>query len=130
MASLELEKSKVSDTPEIDLKKLENNFEITKLDYQIAQENLDYQIQSQWQNYMQTKNNIISTQNSLNQINKHKTIISNQVKAGLASKDEELSAMVGVLEAEYRLASSVRNYYNALLNLQSIMGNLNKGDIQ
>lgn len=130
LASLELEKSKVSDTPEIDLKKLENNFEITKLDYQIAQENLDYQIQSQWQNYMQTKNNIISTQNSLNQINKHKTIISNQVKAGLASKDEELSAMVGVLEAEYRLASSVRNYYNALLNLQSIMGNLNKGDIQ
>jgi len=130
LASLELEKSKVSDTPEIDLNKLENNLAVTKLDYQIAKQNLDYQIESQWQNYIQTKNDITSSQNSLNQIYQHKLIISNQVKAGLASEDEELSAIVGVLEAEYRLASSVHNYYNALLNLQSIMGNLNKGDIQ
>ena len=129
LASLELEKSKVSDTPEIDLNKLENNLAVTKLDYQIAQQNLDYQIQSQWQNYMKTKNDITLSQNSLDQIYQHKLIISNQFKAGLASEDEELSAIVGVLEAEYRLASSVRNYYNALLNLQSIMGNLNKGDI-
>jgi len=129
LASLELEKSKVSDTPGIDLNELENNLAITRLDYQIAQQSLDYQIQSQWQNYIQTKNDIISSQNSLNQIKENKTIISNQVKAGLASKDEELSAIIGVLSAEYRIASSVRNYYNALLNLQSIMGNLNKGDI-
>ena len=129
LASLELEKSKVSDIPEIDLNKLENNLTITKLDYQIAQQNLDYQIQSQWQNYIQTKNDITSSQNSLNQIKENKTIISNQVKAGLVSKDDELSAKIGVLQAEYRIASSVRNYYNALLNLQSIMGNLNKGDI-
>lgn len=130
LASLEFEKSKVSDTAEIDLNKLQNNLAVTKLNYQIAQQNLDYQIQSQWQNYRQTKNDITSSQNSLNQINKHKVIISNQVKAGLASKNEELSAIVGVLEAEYRLSSSVRNYYHALLNLQSIMGNLNKGDLQ
>ena len=129
LASLELEKSKVSDIPEIDLNKLENNLTITKLDYQIAQQNLDYQIQSQWQNYIQTKNDITSSQNSLIQIKENKIIISNQVKAGLASKDDELSANIGVLQAEYRIASSVRNYYNALLNLQSIMGNLNKGDI-
>jgi len=129
LASLELEKNKVSDTPEIDLNKLENNLAVTKLDYQIAQQNLDYQIQSQWQNYMKTKNDITLSQNSLDQIYQHKLIISNQVKAGLASEDEELSAIVGVLEAEYRLASSVRNYYNALLNLQSITGNLYKGDI-
>jgi len=129
LASLELEKSKVSDTPGIDLYELENNLSITKLNYQIAQQSLDYQIQSQWQNYMQTKNDITSSQNSLNQIKENKTIISNQVKAGLASKDDELSAIIGVLQAEYRIASSVRNYYNALLNLQSIMGNLNKGDI-
>jgi len=129
LASLELEKSKVSDIPEIDLNKLENNLTITKLDYQIAQQNLDYQIQSQWQNYIQTKNDITSSQNSLIQIKENKIIISNQVKAGLASKDDELSANIGVLQAEYRIASSVRNYYNALLNLQSIMGNLDKGDI-
>jgi outer membrane protein TolC len=130
LASLELEKSKVSDIPEIDLNKLENNLAITRLDYQIAQQSLDYQIQSQWQNYIQTKNDITLSQNSLNQIKENKTIISNQVKAGLASKDDELSANIGLLQAEYRIASSVRNYYNALLNLQSIMGNLNKGDIQ
>ena len=129
LASLELEKSRVSDIPEIDLNKLENNLAITKLDYQIAQQNLDYQIQSQWQNYIQTKNDITSSQNSLNQIKENNTIISNQVKAGLASKNDELSANIGVFQAEYRIASSVRNYYNALLNLQSIMGNLNKGDI-
>ena len=129
LASLELEKSKVSDTPEIDLNKLENNLAITRLNYQIAQQSLDYQIQSQWQNYVQTKNDITLSQNNLNQIKENKIIISNQVKAGLASKDDELSANIGVLQAEYRIASSVRNYYNALLNLQSIMGNLNKGDI-
>jgi len=129
LASLKLEKSKVSDIPEIDLNELENNLAITRLDYQIAQQSLDYQIQSQWQNYVQTKNDITLSQNSLNQIKENKTIINNQVKAGLASKDEELSAIIGILSAEYRIASSVRNYYNALLNLQSIMGNLNKGDI-
>jgi len=130
LASLALEKSKVSDTPGIDLNKLENNLTTTKLDYQIAQQNLDYQIQSQWQNYVQTKNDITSSQNNLNQIKENKIIISNQVKAGLASEDDELSAIIGVLQAEYRIASSVRNHYNSLLNLQSIMGNLNKGDIQ
>jgi len=130
LASLKLEKSKVSDIPGIDLNELENNLAITRLNYQIAQQSLDYQIQSQWQNYIQTKNDITLSQNSLNQIKENKTIISNQVKAGLASKDEELSAIIGLLQAEYRIASSVRNYYNALLNLQSIMGNLNKGDIQ
>ena len=129
LASLELEKNKVSDAPEIDLNELENNLAITKLDYQIARQNLDYQIQSQWQNYVQMKNEIVLSQNSLNQIKENKIIISNQLKAGLASEDEELSAIIGVLESEYRVASSVRNYYNALLNLQSIMGNLNKGDI-
>jgi len=129
LANLELEKNKVSDAPEIDLNELENNLAITKLDYQIARQNLDYQIQSQWQNYVQMKNEIVLSQNSLNQIKENKIIISNQLKAGLASEDEELSAIIGVLEAEYRVASSVRNYYNALLNLQSIMGNLNKGDI-
>jgi outer membrane protein TolC len=129
LASLKLEKSKVSDIPGIDLNELENNLAITRLNYQIAQQSLDYQIQSQWQNYIQTKNDITLSQNSLNQIKENKTIISNQVKAGLASKDEELSAIIGVLSAEYRIASSARNYYNALLNLQSIMGNLNKGDI-
>jgi len=129
LASLALEKGKVSDTPGIDLNKLENNLAITRLDYQIAQQNLDYQIQSQWQNYMQTKNDITLSQNSLNQIKENKTIISNQVKAGLASEDDALSAIISVLSAEYRIASSVRNYYNALLNLQSIMGNLNKGEI-
>lgn len=129
LASLELEKNKVSDVPEIDLNELENNLAITKLDYQIARQNLDYQIQSQWQNYVQMKNDIILSQNSLDQIKENKIIISNQLKAGLASEDEELSAIIGVLESEYRVASSVRNYYNALLNLQSIMGNLNKGDI-
>ena len=129
LASLKLEKSKVSDIPGIDLNELENNLAITRLDYQIAQQSLDYQIQSQWQNYVQTKNDITLSQNNLNQIKENKIIISNQVKAGLASKDDELSANIGVLQAEYRIASSVRNYYNALLNLQSIMGNLNKGDI-
>ena len=132
LASMELEKSKVSDTPEIDLNKLENNLAMTKLDYQIARQNLDYQVQSQWQNYVQKKNDIILSQKYLEQIKKHKAIIGNQVKAGLASEDEELSAKIGVLESEYQLASSIRNCYSALLQLKSIMGNLNKeiGDIQ
>ena len=130
LASLELEKSKVSDTPEVDLNKLENSLAIAKLKHSISYQNLDYQIQSQWQNYVQMKNDITLSQNILNQIEKNKTIISNQVKAGLASENEELSATIGVLEAEYRLTSSVRDYYAALLKLQSIMGNLNKGEVQ
>jgi len=129
VASLELKKNKVSDTPEIDLNELENNLVIAKLNYQIARQTLDYQIQSQWQNYVQSKNDITLSQNSLNQTKENKTIASNRVKAGLAGENEELQAIVSVLEAEYRVASSVRNYYNALLSLQSIMGNLNKGDI-
>ena len=130
LANLELEKSKVSDTPEVNLNKLKNSLVIAKLDHSISSQNLDYQIQNQWQNYVQKKNDITLSQKYLEQIKEHKAIISNQAKAGLASEDEELSAIIGVLESEYHLASSIRNCYNTLLQLQSIMGNLNIGEIQ
>ncbi len=129
VATRELEKNKVSDIPEVDLKVLENNLALAQLEYQITQQNLDYQIQSEWQNYVQSKNDILSNQNSLNQIKANQTIISDQVQAGLASEDQELSAIIGVLEAEYRLASSVRNYYKARLNLLSLIGDLSEGEV-
>lgn len=130
LARLELEKTKVSDSSKLDLNELENNLAMAQLDSLIANQDLTYQIQIQWQGYEQKKKDIGLSQQNLKQMEENKTIITRQVKAGLRSEDEQLSANIGVLEAEYRLISSIRDYYASLLSLESIMGDLNKGEIQ
>lgn len=130
LARLELEKTKVSDSSKLDLNELENNLAMAQLDSLIANQDLTYQIQTQWQGYEQKKKDIGLSQQNLKQMEENKAIITRQVKAGLRSEDEQLSANIGVLEAEYRLISSIRDYYASLLKLESIMGDLNKGEIQ
>jgi len=130
LARLELEKTKVSDPSKLDLNELENNLAMAQLDYLISNQDLTYQIQTKWQGYEQKKKDIELSQQNLKQMEENKTVITRQFEAGLRGENEKLSANIGVLEAEYRLISSIRDYYASLLNLQSIIVDLNKGEIK
>lgn len=54
-------------------------------------------------------------------------MIRQQVQAGLRTDEELLSATIGVLDAQSRLISSVRQVYQAYLELHRLMGTLDKG---
>ena len=126
-AKRELEVAKANDLSEIEILKLENNLGIAQLDQSLAEQQLDYQVESQWLNYNQAKNDIILSQRSLNQIKENEEMIQRQVQAGLRSEEEALSASIGTLDEQVRLITAVRQAYQAYLELQSLMGNLDKG---
>ena len=128
-AQRELETSKAGDLPEIDILKLENNLGIAKLDKSLAEQDLSYQVETQWMNYNQAKNDVILSQRSLRQMEENDIIINRQVQAGLRSEEEGLSATIGVLDAQSRLISSIRQVYKAYLELQRMIGALDEGDL-
>jgi len=129
-AKSELEIAKANDLPEIEILKLENNLGIAQLDKSLAEQDLAYQIESQWLNYNQANHDIILSQRSLVQMKENEEMIQRQVQAGLRSEEEALSATIGVLDAQSRLISSVRQVYQAYLELQRLMGTLDEGDLK
>jgi outer membrane protein TolC len=126
-AERELEKARVSDDSGIEIKKLENNFTIAQLEKSLSQHDLDDQVETQWLKYNQAKNAITLSQKSLEEIRENESMIRQQVQAGLRTDEELLSATIGVLDAQSRLISSVRQVYQAYLELHRLMGTLDKG---
>jgi outer membrane protein TolC len=129
-ANRELEIAKANNLPEIEILKLENNLGIAQLDKSLAEQELDYQVESQWLNYNQANNDIILSKRSLDQMKENEEMIQQQVQAGLRSDEEALSATIGVLDAQSRLISSIRQAYQAYLELQRLMGSLDEGDLK
>lgn len=129
-AERELEKARANDGPEIEILKLENNLAIVQLEKSLSEQDLNYQVESQWLNYNQSKNDITLSQKSLEQMKENRSMIQQQVQAGLRTNEEALSATIGVLDAESRLISSVRQIYQAYLELQRLMGTLDEGVLQ
>jgi|GEM_PF-1465479 len=129
-AERELEKVRANDGPEIEILKLENNLAIVQLEKSLSEQDLNYQVESQWLNYNQSKNDITLSQKSLEQMKENRSMIQQQVQAGLRTNEEALSATIGVLDAESRLISSVRQIYQAYLELQRLMGTLDEGVLQ
>lgn len=129
-AYIRLEKAKISQEPNLELKILENNLKITELEKAILEEELDYQILTQWQNYRQSQNDILLSEQSLKQMKENELIIRRQVEAGLRTKDDLLSATIGVLDAEYRYISSIGQCYQYYLELKKMMGILDEGEVR
>ena len=127
LAEKTMTQAQAQDTPEIEIMKLKNDLGIALLEQSLAKQDLDYQVETQWLTFNQAKNDIISAQKSLQQMQENETIIQQQVEAGLRNKEEALSASIGTLDAQVRLITSVRQAYQAYLELQSLMGNLDKG---
>lgn len=130
LAKMALEKNKISDTPEIEIKELENNLAIARLEESITSQDLDQQIETQWQDFNQSKENIELSQKSLQEAKESESIVQRQVKAGFRSESEQLSASISGLTAEYQFISSIREYYASLLELQRLTGTLNEGEIR
>ncbi len=129
LAHLKLENAKIEQDSPLSIAKLTNNLEIANLEQIILEQDLDYQILIQWQNHQQSKNSVLLAEQSLKQMKENESIIKRQVQAGLRREDELLSASIGVLDAEYRFVSSVRQCYQSYLELQKIMGILDEGAI-
>jgi len=127
LAEKTLAKAQAQDTPEIEIMKLKNDLGIARLEQSLAQQDLDYQVEIQWLAFNQAKNDIISAQKSLQQMQENENIIQQQVEAGLRNNEEALSASIGTLDAQVRLITSVRQAYQAYLALQNLMDNLDKG---
>ncbi len=121
-----LENAKIEQASQLEIAKLTNNLEIAKLEQIITEQNLDYQVLTLWQNHKQNENSILLSKQSLIQMEENELIIKRQVQAGLRTEDELLSASIGVLDAEYRLISSVKQCYQSYLELQKIMGILDE----
>ena len=127
LAEKTLAKAQAQDTSEIEILKLKNDLGIARLEQSLAQQDLNYQVETQWLAFNQAKNDIISAQKSLQQMQENEDIIQQQVEAGLRNNEEALSASIGTLDAQVRFITSVRQAYQAYLALQSLMGNLDKG---
>jgi len=127
IAERELKAAKANDLPDIEILRLENNLGIAKLDKSMSEEELAYQVETQWLNYNQAKNDILISRRNLRQMEENRDLIFRQVQAGLRNREDSLSADIGVVDAQSRLISSVRQVYQAYLELEKMMGTLNEG---
>lgn len=130
LARLRLKKAEIDREPQLEIEKLANNLEIVILEQLIIEQDLHYQISTQVQNYKESMNGIVLSEQSLAEMKENESIIKQQVQAGLRTEDELLSSTIGVLDAEYRLISSVRQCYQTYLELQKMMGILDEGEIE
>jgi len=131
LAKVDLERDEVAASPELDLRKLKNNIELASLNFNKAQKELDNSIRKQFYTYKQTINGLDLSQQNLNQAKENNSIIIDQVKAGLKTKNDLLSAEISLLQAEHSLKSAVLNYYITKLNLQKLIGQkIQEGEIE
>jgi len=121
LAEVDLERAEVTASPELDLQKLKNNVELANLTYEKTQKELNNSISEQYYTYKQSINSLdLSQQNSI-QAEENNNIITEQVKAGLKTKNDLLSAEISLLQAEYNLKSAILSYYMNKLDLQQLM---------
>ncbi|GAJ11166.1 unnamed protein product, partial [marine sediment metagenome] len=98
LAKVDLERAEVTASPELDLRKLKNNIGLANLNFSKTQKELDNSIRKQFYTYKQTINGLDLSQQNLNQANENNSIITEQVKAGLKTKNDLLSAEISLLE--------------------------------
>ena len=128
---IDLERAEVAASPELDLRKLKNNIELSNLNFNKTQKELSNSIKKQFYAYKQSINSLDLSQQNLNQALENNSIIIDQVKAGLKTKNDLLSAEISLLQAEYSLNSTILNYYTAKLTLQKLVGQkIEEGDVE
>lgn len=131
LAKVDLERAEVAASPELDLQKLKNNIELANINFNKTQKELTNSIRKQFYTYKQSINSLDLSQQNLNQAQENNSIIIDQVKAGLKTKNDLLSAEISLLQAEYSLKSAVLNYYMTKLNLQKLTGlKIQEGEIK
>ncbi len=131
LAKIDLERAEVAASPELDLIKLGNNIELANINFNKTQKELANSIRKQFYAYKQSINSLDLGQQNLNQAQENNSIIIDQVKAGLKTKNDLLSAEISLLQAEYNLNSTILNYYAAKLTMQNLIGQkIEEGDIE
>jgi len=131
LAKVDLERAEAAASPELDLRKLRNNIELANLNSTQTQKELANSIRKQFYAYKQSINGLDLSQQNLNQAQENNSIIIDQVKAGLKTKNDLLSAEISLLQAEYNLNSAILNYYTNKLTMQKLIGRkIEEGEIE
>ncbi len=131
LAKVDLERAEVAASPELDLRKLRNNIELANLNFNKTQKELNNSIRKQYYTYKQSVNSLDLSQQNLNQAQENNSIIIDQVRAGLKTKNDLLSAEISLLQAEYSLKSAILNYYMTKLTMQKLIGQrIEEGEIK
>ncbi|MCK4240940.1 MAG: TolC family protein [Candidatus Atribacteria bacterium] len=131
LAKIDLERAEVAASPELDLQELKNDVELANLNYDKTQKELNNSIRKQFYVYKQAIDSLDLNQQNLNYERENHGIISEQVKAGLKTKNDLLSAEISLLQAEYNLNSAILNYYMTKLTMQKLIGQrIEEGEIE
>lgn len=131
LAKVDLERAEVAASPELDLRKLRNNIELANLNFSKTQKELNNSIRKQYYTYKQIVNSLDLSRQNLNQAQESNGIIIEQVKAGLKTKNDLLSAEISLLQAEYNLNLAILNYYTTKLTMQKLIGQrIEEGEIE
>ena len=131
LAKVDLERAEAAVSPELDLRKLKNNIELANLNFNKTQKELTNSIRKQFYIYKQSINSLDLSRRNLNQAQENNSIIIDQVKAGLKTKNDLLSAEISLLQAEYNLNSAILNYYMTKLTMQKLIGQkIEEGEIE
>ena len=131
LAKVDLERAEAAVSPELDLRKLKNNIELANLNSTQTKKELANSIRKQFYTYKQSINSLDLSQQNLNQAQDNNSIIIDQVKAGLKTKNDLLSADISLLQAEYNLNLAILNYYTNKLTMQKLIGQkIEEGEIE
>ncbi|MFP4661100.1 MAG: TolC family protein [Halanaerobiales bacterium] len=122
LAENDLEKARVSGTPQLDLRKKEIALDRARLALTQEKQNLENDAQNVYYQYKQSVKNLEMSEKSLTQAEEHYKIIQEQNEAGLVSKNDLLSSELNLYQARDGFTGSIISYNISMLQLQKTMG--------
>ena len=122
LASANLNRASVVDTPKLELKKLANDLELAKFNLVLEKQRLETAVQKNYYRYKQAIKNMDITRKAKKQALENLKIIREQETAGLVTKNDLLEGRVSLLKAEKAHLAAIINYYISQLQLKETMG--------
>lgn len=122
LAEYDLARARVSDTPELELQEMENNLKLAELNLKKEEQGLKYEVGKQYYLFKQSVKKLrIMKQNQL-QAEENYSIIQEQEKAGLVTKNDLLAAEVNLFKGKNNYLLALNEYYLNQFQLQQVMG--------
>ncbi|MGM0501606.1 MAG: TolC family protein [Bacillota bacterium] len=122
LADISLNKSKISQNSELNLRMNRINKKTAGLEYEKEKKDLENEVKKKYYLLQQAIGILDLREQQLQQVEENYQIVKKQKEAGFKTADQLLLATANLLEAEYNYQTAVSNYYLGQLQLQKAMG--------
>ncbi len=122
IAKLEWERDQARDISSLELKQVENELKIARLEVEKTREDIHHGLKQTFNSFKRAQNNLLLAENSLDEARESHEIILQQEEVGHKTRNQVLSSKISLKNARQSYWSAVSTYYQSILDLKNSMG--------